>query len=549
MEFMDGMGNIVFESIAKSTGAYLYATEGVSNITRWSQNAVDNFDLPGEYVCDNDTVWSALVHPEDLHILSDDLDKVFSGKKVYHHCEYRVRKRSGVYVWVRCRGYATRGEDGRLLWFIGLVRELASLNKVDYTTRLLSIYEFRRNLEVLMDSGSRDGGILLLGVDNFRKINTMYSYSVGDQVLLEAALALQDICPPNVTLYRIEGDKFAFVCPHYTVRDISLLFQDAIEGMKNLELGDGERVNLSASGGAMMLDCRYEGVDEMHRDLEHALSVSKQKSKGALTFFSKELLEQSLRELRLREELRKSVQNNFEGFELFYQPIMKGGTGELYSCEALLRWHNDKFPDTYPDKFIPILEETGLIKQVGKWVARSAVQRVKEWRRILPQLKVNINISYVQILEGGLEEYIVELLKEADMPPESLIVEITESCDIKDMEAAVRFVEELRRNKIEVALDDFGTGYSSIRLLQQIPADWIKLDHNFVSKIKDNQFDRNIVQYLVNLCHSLGYKVCVEGIEDEMCRNLVTAQNVEAEQGYYYSRPVPAKKFYNMYLV
>lgn len=548
MDFLDEMGNVVFEAIAKSTNAYVYATQGKTDITRWSRNAVDDLELPGEYVHDLPAAWYPLVHEEDLPMLEEDLNKIFGGVKDYHQCEYRIRKRSGEYVWVRCRGQATRNGDGSIAWFIGIVRELASREKVDYTTKLLSIYEFRMRLSQMITAGVQDGGILLLGVDNFTKINTMYSYTFGNQVLLRVAETLQNICPAHVELYRIEGDKFAFICPHFTRKDVVCLFEDAARAMRKLELEDGERVKLSASAGVLMLDARYESVDEIHKYLEHALSLSKQQQEGTLTFFSEQLLEESLKDLRLREELRRCVENHMEGFELYFQPIMKGNTQVLYSCEALLRWNNQRFPNTYPDKFIPILEETGLIKPVGKWVGETALAYLKEWRKKAPELRLNVNVSYMQIMEGGLQKYIVDKIRSMDIPEDSLVVEITESCDVKDVECTVSFVNEIRQAGIEIALDDFGTGYSSISILRQIPADWIKLDHNFVSKIKDNQFDRNIVQYLISLCHFLGYKVCVEGVEDEMCCKLVQEQNAEAIQGYYYSRPVPAQDFYRKYI-
>lgn len=548
MELLDGMGNLIFESVMKSTDAYLYAMNENGKITRWSPNAVDNFELPGEYVEDSPAVWRALIHPDDVEAYEEDFNKIFTGEKDYHQCEYRVRKRSGEYVWVRCRGQATRASDGSVEWFIGLIREISGINKVDYSTQLFNIFEFRRKLNLLLEAGLCNGGILLLGIDNFRKINAMYSYSVGNRVLLRVAEAFESVCPVNVDLYRIEGDKFAFACPRYTQREISQLFNAAREAIYKLDIDDGEFVRLSVSGGALMLNDNYTNVDEIHKDLEHALSISKQEAEGLLTFFSEELLQDSLKDLRLREELRRCVENDFQGFELYYQPIMTGDGRKLSSCEALLRWKNEKFPNTYPDKFIPILEETGLIVRMGGWIGTNALLQLKEWRKYKPDLKINVNVSYVQIKSSKMVENVVKGMKDIGMPMDSLVMEITESCEVRDVENVVLFVNTMREMGVQIALDDFGTGYSSIRILQQIPADWIKLDHNFVSKILDNEFDRNIVKYLMGLCHSLGYKVCVEGVEDEMCFELVKKEGAEAIQGYYYSRPIPAESFFQKYI-
>lgn len=549
MEHLGEMGNMVFESIEKSTSAYVYVLDADRDLTRWSWNAVDNFDLPGKYVKQNDQVWGRLVHPEDKQEFLEDIRKVFEGEKDYHNCEYRVRKRNGEYVWVRCKGYATRDKDGRMRWFVGMVRELSRLNRIDYTTQLFNIYEFSKNINIMLESGSCDGGILLLGLDNFGKINTMYSYSFGDQVLSRVAETLQSMCPANVGVYRMEGDKFAYVCPRYSRKDVVGLFADVNKRLEHLQIAGGEELHLTMSAGALMLEDTYRDADDIYKMLEHTLSVSKQKKEEkVVTFFSQELLEETLKVLHLREELRHCVENGCEDFEVYYQPIMAEDGQTLYSCEALLRWQNDRFPDTGPSVFIPILEEMGLILEVGYWVADQAVKQLKEWRKILPGLKVNVNMSYMQFSSPDNLMQIMAILKQYHMPMDSIVLEVTESCDIKDVKEVVKQVEYLRAKGIQIALDDFGTGYSSIRVLQQIPADWIKLDHTFVSKITDNQFDRNIVKYLVGLCHSLGYKVCAEGVEDRMCLDMLQAEKVDAAQGYYYSRPIPPNQFYAKYI-
>lgn len=548
MDFLGKVGNIMFESITKATDAYLFAMEGSSNITRWSLNAVEDFELPGEYVTDTASLWEQLIHPEDIEAFLEDWDSINRGEKDYHHCVYRIRKRDGKYIWVRCRGQVTRDENGGIAWFVGVVCEISGKNIMDYTTKLFNIYEFRNALTSMIEKGSCNGGVLLFGVDSFHKINTMYSYSFGDRVLMSLAERLQEITPPGVKLYRIEGDKFACICPRYTGTEMAKLFHVIASAVSGLEIAKGETLKLSVSAGAIMLSALYRDADDIFKNLQHALSVSKRGTEGTMTFFSETLLEESLRHIRLREELRRCVDNHYEGFELYFQPIMSGDGSRLHSCEALLRWNNDKFPNTYPDKFIPILEESGLIVKVGGWAGREALFCLKEWRKYIPDLCMNINLSYVQIKVPRVLQNILQGLAALKLPPESLVIEITESCELEERQAVVDFVDTLRSKGVQVALDDFGTGYSSVRILQQVSTDWVKLDHKFVSKISDNEYDRTIVKYLIGLCHSLGYKVCVEGVEDPACFELVRNENVEAIQGYYYSRPIPAQEFAAKYI-
>lgn len=544
----DDIGKIIFDSFSKSTEDYLFISDEENGMTRWSYNTVEDFDIPGEFVKNNYEVWSSLIHPNDLHIFEEDMQNVINKKQIMHHCEYRVRKRTGEYILIRCRGQVTRDSEGNIKWFIGIVEDISKNDRIDSLTNIFNIYEFHKKLGELINNTCINYGILMVGIDNFKKINTMYSYFVGNQVLLQAAKSLNRICPPNSCLYRIEGDKFAYICPAYTHDEITQLFDNVSEEMKHLKLSGNEEISLSVSGGALITKPERLFVGEVHKDLEHALFIAKTTARGTLTFFSEELLEKSLQDLRLREEISRCVQNNCRDFELYFQPIVNGSDGSLYSCEALLRWNNDKFPDVYPDKFIPILEETGQIRQVGKWVIHEGVRQLKEWQKVKPDLKMNINVSYVQLTEHGLREYIIEQLDSLNISHSTMVIEITESSDIQDINLVAKFVNDIRKDGIEIALDDFGTGYASISILQMITADWIKLDHNFVSQITVDRFNRNIVQYLVSLCHSLEYKVCVEGVEDEDCFLMVQEQEVESVQGYYFSRPVSADRFEKQYI-
>lgn len=412
---------------------------------------------------------------------------------------------------------------------------------------ILGVIEGRDAVNAYLAKGVQEGGMLLIGINKFARFNNMYSYETGDRIINALTRRLVENCPGDVALYRMGGAKFLYLCPTYSEDEIRQLYYDIALDVKQISVAE-ITVRIRVSGGALLFDYPYETSDEIYRYLERALKQSKNDGRGILKFFSREEWDRYVYNLQLREELLRCVENDCEGFEMYYQPIMNGNGSQLYSCEALMRWKNEKFPNVYPDTFIPILEESDLIIKVGGHMGKTAMDRLKEWRKYKPNLKLNINLSYMQIKSKTLFENLIGSIEQRGLPLDSVNIEITESCKIEDVDYVVWFIEKLRSKGVEIALDDFGTGYSSVRVLQQFPADWIKLDHKFVSKISENPTDKIIVKNLINMCHELGYKICVEGVENESCYNLLYDSNVEALQGYYYSRPIPADEFFEKYI-
>lgn len=417
----------------------------------------------------------------------------------------------------------------------------------DSENALPSVIEGRDAVNAYLATGVQQGGVLLIGINKFARFNNMYSYEMGDRILEELSQQLHACCPDGAELYRMGGAKFLYLCRTYTREEIRKLYYDLVEEVRRIYVSDIS-VRIKLSGGLLLFDYPYQSSDDVYRYLERALKLSKNDGRGILKLASREEWEQYVYNLQLREELLRCVENDCEGFEMYFQPIMTGDGKSLYSCEALMRWKNEKFPNVYPDTFIPILEESDLIIRVGGHMGKEAMDRLKEWRKYKPDLKLNINLSYMQIKSQTLFDNLIGEIKERELPLESVNIEITESCKIEDVDYVVWFIEKLRSKGVEISLDDFGTGYSSVRILQQLPADWIKLDHKFVSKISENPTDKIIVKNLINMCHELGYKICVEGVENESCYNLLYDSNVEALQGYYYSKPIPANEFFEKYI-
>lgn len=542
MEFNnEGLDNIFFESLCKISEDY-YFMENETGRSRWSPTAVNDFDLPGEYVNSSGAIIRSLVHPDDLKRYDAEISRIKNAEIDFYQVDYRMRKRNGDYIKVGCRGNVIRNDEGRIIWFTGVITRLNG--EVDPTTQISNIYVASRDIVETFKNSTAKGALMYLGIDNFKRINDLYTYSGGDEVIKRLALKLKGIIPPSAMLYRIDGDRFAVHYPYAVASDMQAIYNRAAEEAKEIRLSEKVDVSLTLSAGVCIYPQNAETPEKLRRNTQRAFERAKREGKNQITFYSQEIREQYIKKLRFTEVLKHSVKENFKGFELYYQPIVDPVTRKIVECEALLRWKNDEFPKASPADFIPILEETGLIKEVGEWVVENAISQVKQWGD--KNLIVNVNVSYKQLKDGNFAEYVLKIIDEYGYDPTKLVIELTESCKAHDISLLMKTLDKLREQHVLVALDDFGTGYASLDVLQDVSADLVKIEQKFVSGCRDNKVDRNIVKHIILLAHSLDMKVCMEGVETEEICQVAEEEKADTLQGYYFSRPVPAEEFGRM---
>lgn len=542
MEFNNaGLDNIFFESLCKISEDY-YFMENETGRSRWSPTAVNDFDLPGEYVNSSGAIIRSLVHPDDLKRYDAEISRIKNGETDFYQVDYRMRKRNGDYIKVGCRGNVIRNDEGRIIWFTGVITKLNG--EVDPTTQIANVYVAARDIVETFKNSTAKGALMYLGIDNFKRINDLYTYSGGDEVIKRLAMKLKGIIPPSAMLYRIDGDRFAVHYPYAVASDMQAIYNRAAEEAKEIRLSEKVDVSLTLSAGVCIYPQNAETPEKLRRNTQRAFERAKREGKNQITFYSQEIREQYIKKLRFTEVLKHSVKENFKGFELYYQPIVDPVTRKIVECEALLRWKNNEFPKASPADFIPILEETDLIKEVGEWVVENAVSQVKKWGD--KDLIVNVNVSYKQLKDGNFAEHVLKIIDEYGYDPTKLVVELTESCKAHDISVLMKTLDKLRERHVLVALDDFGTGYASLDILQDVSADIVKIEQKFVSKCRDNKVDRNIVKHIILLAHSLDMKVCMEGVETEEICQVAEEEKADTLQGYYFSRPVPAEEFGRM---
>jgi len=280
----------------------------------------------------------------------------------------------------------------------------------------------------------------------------------------------------------------------------------------------------------------------------HSLKYAKKLGRNRIVFFSRAILEQEMRSLELVELLRESIERQFEGFELVYQPQIAVDTRHVVGAEALARWTCTKYGPVSPGEFIPLLEQSGLIVPLGSWVLYHAVEQCRKWCELKPDFHMSINLSYRQLLEGDIVANIQETLEALHVQPGNVTLELTETYLIKEDAGTRDILEKMKKMGINLAMDDFGIGYSSLFSLKNIPVDIVKIDRGFVKGITSDLFNATFVRAITELCHDVGKKVCLEGVETKEEYDVVKNSGLELIQGFYFGYPINAEMFEKQWL-
>lgn len=542
---------LFYEAMIQSTDDYIYIVDMKTNLSLVSENMLVDFCLPGRIVDDLVLVWGSLIHEKDQQRYQNSIEIMLCGETSEHNVEYQIRNRKNEYVWVLCRGKLQRDANNVPLLFAGVVTNLNSRGRVDYTTGLFTHHECERKINLLLETNKTKCALLLLGLDDFSRINNLYKHTFGDLVLRQYAQDIQRMLPEQATIYRFDGDEFAIVIENTKPEEITELFH-TIQAYGNQEQSlENIRYYCTLSAGISFLHQDGDSYSSLVRSASRALEISKKSGKNSCTFFTEGSLSSTLRNMELSAQLQSCVLNNMENFSLAYQPLTDGATKAIYGCEALLRWKDSDGKPVTPDEFIPLLEGTGLILSVGKWVLENTLEQCKKWSMFIPDFIMNVNVSYLQLQDASFIDYVSQALKDHQCQAQHLVLEMTESYFVTNLDLLHKSFHQLREMGIRLAMDDFGTGYSSLGMLSQIPADIVKIDRMFIAAIDDqnHNFNRSFIEAVIQLCHSVNISVCIEGVERQEEMDTVLHLQADTIQGFLISKPLPAESFETTFLL
>ncbi|MGJ5177481.1 EAL domain-containing protein [Bradyrhizobium oligotrophicum] len=424
---------------------------------------------------------------------------------------------------------ALNAETGRLAWQASH----------DPLTKLANRTVLARCLDAALAgiSDGRSAALHLIDLDRFKDVNDSLGHQAGDQLLKAAAHRLTQLVKPADTVARMGGDEFAIVQPDLTgpAEAAALASRIVDEFNKPFDI-EGVSVFVGATVGIATAPADGMLAEELTCNADLALYWAKNEGRATHRFFETERRTKAQQRHALQSELRQAVRN--DEFELYYQPVVKIDSGEKYAMEALVRWRHPSRGLITPDRFIPIAEETGLIRELGLMVLRRACADAVLWPA---SVKVAVNLSPVQFRDADLAQRTIQILAETGLAPERLELEITESVLLHRKEENLALLRQLQQAGIRIALDDFGTGYASLSYLRAFPVDKIKIDRSFVSDMSDSDECAAIVCAIANLGRSLSINTTAEGVETEEQLALVKAAGCNLAQGYLFGRPVPLR--------
>lgn len=469
--------------------------------------------------------------------------------------EYQARCQDGSVIWVNETVRVVRDDIGQIRYYEGIVENVTKRKQVeeklrydathDQLTGLLNRAAFTTMLTQAIEE-QKHFAVLFVDLDNFKVVNDYMGHLVGDKLLMEIAYRLNHYTGENTVVARFGGDEFALLLKN--PRDLSTL-EPLIEGIQE-RLSQpytlkNETFNPTASIGIALNELnnlKYKSADEVLRDADTAMYVAKQEGRGKSLVFDPNMRTRMISKLRMESDLRKALER--EEFRLYYQPIISLETFKTVSLEALVRWEHPQRGMIRPDLFIPLAEETGLIKELGLWVFETACVQLRHWQTLFSHhadLGMNINVSPIQMKQAHLVNKIQEIISKTGIKAPTCRVEITESAMMQDPEAALAVLNDLKSLEVLLYIDDFGTGYSSLSYLQKFPIDALKIDKSFIQEINISAKSTQIAHAIIALCEAFDLRVVAEGVETLMQISMLKAANCHHVQGYFFSPPKDSK--------
>lgn len=522
----------------ESTDDYLYLYDLINNRLYFTDKIRKKYSLlSGENGVTLDQ-WEQIVYLRDREGLHRNLCDIRNGLCEAHNMKYRLVDKEGNKIWHSARGQVQKDKSGRPVFLMGSVSEMGTGHMADSLTGLWNSEKFMEDMGNCLRKNS--GYLMLVGIDNFKSINVKNGRTFGNHLLKTIADTLEENSDSTVKIYRMDGDRFAVNLVQKTRGEIVDFYSVLKKSLNQYCTVSAGVVSYHVSSG--------EDSGIVYQYAENALDRAKREGKNKMIFFSSKDYQKSLDRIELQDELKASVENRCRGFYLCYQPQIDSRDFSLYGAEALLRYDSDTRGKLSPAEFIPLLEQSGLICPVGNWVLKQALEQAIQWRKIIPDFHISVNISYVQLRQPGITEMVLDTLRETGVPGKALTLEVTESMQLQDYGYFNKIFYEWKSYGIKIAIDDFGTGYSSLSYLKSIDIDETKIDRCFVNRIHYNAYNYRLLSNMIELAHGARIRVCCEGVETEEELLALQQLNPDVLQGFLFAQPYKKEEFERVYI-
>jgi diguanylate cyclase (GGDEF)-like protein/PAS domain S-box-containing protein len=503
-----------------------------------------------------DTPLQQRVHPADHDAVQALLDSAAADASISHRAEFRVLRGDGSWLHLEgiCRDMCSEPDIAGLVLNARdvterkrLESELAHRAFYDALTELPNRALLVDRLGQALANAARSGrhlAVLFIDLDGFKLVNDGLGHQLGDRLLTVVGQRLRAGLRGGDTAARLGGDEFVILLENLASPETATsVAQRTLNALSRPIVLNGHEVVVNASVG-LALTTGADGIqpDELLRRADLAMYAAKKQGAGRIAQFDLEMASRSLERLELDADLRRALER--DEFCLYYQPIVELPSGRITGVEALLRWCHPRRGLLPPMEFIPVAEQSGLIVTICRWVLNEACRQARSWTRHLPYgtpFVMSVNLSGRQFQDPHLVEDVAAALRDSQLPPERLKLEVTESTAIETGIAAIQTLQALKGLGVQLAIDDFGTGYSSLSYLKHFRVDTLKVDRSFIEGVENDPQDAAIVESVVALARSLGLSVTAEGVETAEQLDLLNAIACDEAQGYLFARPQPAE--------
>lgn len=453
-----------------------------------------------------------------------------------------------------------KDEKGGVANYIGIFADITERKKAeerldymahfDALTKLPNRLLLKDRAEQAITSSHRSkskAGILFLDLDNFKNINDSFGHRFGDTLLQAVSERLKDVLRESDTIARIGGDEFIVLLSGIdSAGEAARVARKITDSMREPFALEGHTMSITTSIGISLYPDDGADYDTLMKNSDTAMYRAKEVGRDTYQFFTQEMNDRVLERLSIENSLRQAIK--MEEFILHYQPQVDIGTGSITGIEALIRWQHPENGLVPPGRFIHIAEDSGLIVPIGEWVLRTACRQNREWQKAgLPAVPMAVNLSPVQFRQENLLDVVKRAVRDAEIDPQYLEIEVTERAVMHNVDEAVALMKKLKGMGLKLTVDDFGTGYSSLSYLKRFPIDKLKIDQSFVRDINSDPNDAAITLAIISMSHSLGLKVIAEGVETAEQLAFLKEHGCDEIQGYYFSKPVPPDEFSKLF--
>lgn len=532
-------------------------------------------------ITDSPREWQRRIHRDDRRKVLSLIKAHLDGEALAYDSIHRVRHRDGRYMWILDRGRAVFDENGEAYRMVGTQvdisehkqleeqlksaninlkheikeriiaqKELAHLANHDPLTALPNRILFYDQLQEAIQRAKCDNeslAVLLVDLDNFKNVNDTLGHPLGDKLLIEVSQRISSILNKNYFVSRFGGDEFLFIFEDCAEASSVDAFAKEIIGLVSQPFHiNGQDLRIGCSIGITIFPEHGSNPDQLIQDADIAMYYAKDQGRNTYKYFTQKMDHDVNEKMKIRNALHGALERN--EFEVFYQPQVEITTNKITGLEALLRWHPQELGNVPPEKFIPLLEETGLVVEVGNWVLREACfEAIYLHEQGEDELIIAVNMSPRQFLQEDLAEHVQRILVETKLEPKFLEIEITENVFMEDDDLIKNTLLKLRALDISVTLDDFGTGYSSLAYLKRFPISGLKIDKVFVHDMLKNSDTRQLVTAIIAMAKGLNMKTLVaEGVENEIQLELLRRAECPTYQGYLHSKPQPRRMLHDL---